>query len=145
MRDARTPTLINIAMVATKVVLVLISSQVLHGDAAVEALNVSTSLSYVVGAVAGHYLLSKRFGRLGFRPVVLMAGRVAAAAAAGGAAAYLVVLGAHQIIGTGRTAAAAALVVGAAFGLAVFVGVASRLDIPELQQLTEAIRRRRAG
>jgi putative peptidoglycan lipid II flippase len=142
MRDARTPTLINIAMVATKVVLVLLSSRVLHGAAAVEALNVSTSISYVVGAVAGHLLLTRRFGRLGFAAVAVMAARVALAAVVGGVAAYVVVLGSHSLIGTGRTAAAAALVVGAVFGFAVFGAVASRLRIPELEQLTDAIKRR---
>ena len=67
MRDARTPTLVNICMVLAKIILVLLAREVLSGDAQVIALNVSTSLSYVVGAVLGHVLLTRRFGRLGFR------------------------------------------------------------------------------
>ena len=69
LRDGRTPTLINVCMVATKVVLVLLAQANLHGNAAVIALNVSTSASYVVGAVVGHVLLRRRMGPLGFRAI----------------------------------------------------------------------------
>ena len=80
MRDGRTPTLINVFMVATKVVLVLVSnassaprpaptSTVHPSVTAVEWLNISTSLSYVVGAIVGHVLLTRRLGRLGFGAV----------------------------------------------------------------------------
>jgi putative peptidoglycan lipid II flippase len=142
MRDARTPTLINIAMVATKVLLVLVGTKTLHGDAAVEWLNVSTSISYVVGAVAGHLLLTRRFGRLGFHPVVVTTVRIALASIAGGAGAYVIVFGAHHLIGTGRIAAAVALLVGSLAGLALFVAVAARLRIPEVDALLAAARRR---
>ena len=69
MRDARTPTLVNICMVLAKIILVLLAREVFSGDAQVIALNVSTSLSYIVGAVLGHVLLTRRFGRLGFLAV----------------------------------------------------------------------------
>ncbi len=46
-------------------------------------------------------------------------------------------------IGTGRSGAAVALVVGALLGIAVFVAVASRMDIPEMRQLVAGVRRRR--
>src|SRR3569833_2080047 len=83
MRDGRTPTLINALMVATKVVLVLVTNEMfrapsgtninLHPSArAVEWLNISTSLSYVVGAIAGHLLLSRRLGRGGGGSVGLL-------------------------------------------------------------------------
>jgi putative peptidoglycan lipid II flippase len=144
MRDARTPTLINIAMVATKVLLVLISTKALHGDAAVEALNVSTSLSYVVGAVAGHLLLARRFGHLSFNPVIITTARVALASLAGGVAAYVIVFGAHHLVGTGRTAAAIALVLGAIVGLAAFTVLALQLRIPEIDAAAAALRRRRS-
>ena len=70
MRDARTPTFINLAMVATKVSLVLAGSLLLHGRAVLIALTVSTSTSYLVGCLVGHQLLRRRFGELRFTPVL---------------------------------------------------------------------------
>ena len=69
LQDGRTPTLINVFMVGTKVLLAVLAEANLHGDAAVIALNVSTSASYVVGAVIGQILLRRRLGPLGFRTV----------------------------------------------------------------------------
>ncbi|MFN2517771.1 MAG: murein biosynthesis integral membrane protein MurJ, partial [Jatrophihabitantaceae bacterium] len=82
LRDGRTPTLINVFMVGTKVVLVLVTDAIFRAPSgtnvnvhpsipAVEWLNISTSLSYVVGAVVGHILLTRRLGRLGMRSVAV--------------------------------------------------------------------------
>src|SRR6201995_4620252 len=88
LREGRTPTLINVFMVGTKVVLVLLAEANLHGNAAVISLNVSTSASYVVGAVVGHFLLRRRMGPLGFRTVGIGVAQVGLACVAGGLAAY---------------------------------------------------------
>jgi putative peptidoglycan lipid II flippase len=82
-RDARTPTLINVFMVTTKIVLVLIASQTLSGPHVIESLSVSTSTSYVVGAYVGYLLLRRRYGNLGFRTVASTVGRACVASAAG--------------------------------------------------------------
>ncbi len=104
MRDGRTPTLINALMVATKVVLVIVANHVYAAPAgtdvdkhpsvhAVQWLNISTSLSYVVGAIAGHILLTRRLGRLGFRRVIRTVVQIGVASAIGAAAAWFVVRG----------------------------------------------------
>src|SRR5581483_10162412 len=63
MRDGRTPTLINVCMVGTKVAIVAVCAHVVHGQAHIaEALTVATSASYVIGAVVGHLALSRRLG-----------------------------------------------------------------------------------
>ena len=95
MRDARTPTLVNICMVFAKIILVLLARDVLSGNAQVIALNVSTSLSYVIGAVLGHVLLTRRFGRLGFLAVARTVVRIAVAAAIAGVVAWGGVYVAH--------------------------------------------------
>ena len=80
MRDGRTPTLINAFMVGSKVALILVTNHVyavsrgtdvdLHPSVqAVQWLNIATSVSYVIGAVVGHVVLTRRLGRLGFRAV----------------------------------------------------------------------------
>jgi putative peptidoglycan lipid II flippase len=112
---------------------------------AVEWLNISTSLSYVVGAAAGHVLLTRRLGRLGFRSVAVATLRIALASAVGAAAAYAVVLGCRNAFGTGHGGNAAGLVGGAIAGLVVLIAVLWRMRIPEVQELVASLRGGAAG
>jgi putative peptidoglycan lipid II flippase len=140
MRDARTPTIVNICMVAAKIALVLIAAETLHGDHVIEALNVSTSLSYVLGAVMGHVLLTRRFGRLGFSRVVRTIVRIGVASVLGGAAALAVVLAGIQVAGNGRTGALIGLVGGTIAGSLVLAAAAWRMRIPEVREIVAATR-----
>jgi putative peptidoglycan lipid II flippase len=153
MRDGRTPTLINALMVATKVVLVLVSNAAFSAPSgtdvnanpsvkAVEWLNISTSLSYVVGAIVGHILLSRRLGRLGFRRVAVTVVQIAAASAIGALAAWGVVVVADHTLGGGHTGSALALGGGGLVGLVVLAGVLWRMRIPDVQQVGDLVRRR---
>jgi len=142
MRDARTPTFINVAMVATKVSLVVAGSALLHGRAVLIALTVSTSTSYLVGCLVGHQLLRRRFGELRFGPVLRTTGWIALASAAGAAAGLAVVLAGGAVLGDGRIAALVELVVGGAIGSVVLVLLALRLPLPEVAQIAAAARGR---
>jgi putative peptidoglycan lipid II flippase len=153
MRDGRTPTLINIYMVATKVALVLISNAVFRAAPgtdvnvhpsvhAVEWLNISTSLSYVVGAVVGQVLLSRRLGRLGSRSVAVTTLRIGLASALGGASAYAVVVWMRHLFGHAHAGAVSGLVLGAVAGLAVMAAVAWRMRIPEVRDVLALARGR---
>jgi putative peptidoglycan lipid II flippase len=135
LREGRTPTLINIFMVGTKVVLVLLAEANLHGNAAVISLNVSTSASYVVGAVVGHFLLRRRMGPLGFRTVAIGVAQVGLACVAGGLAAYGLVAWCAGLFGHGRGGALTGLVSGSLVGLVVMGIVAWLLAIPEARQI----------
>jgi putative peptidoglycan lipid II flippase len=153
MRDGRTPTLINAFMVGTKIVLVLISNEMFrapHGvDVnkhpsvhAVEWLNISTSLSYVVGAVAGHVLLTRRLGRLGFRGVGHTVMQIAFASALGGAVAWAVVAAARHSFGAAHLGSGVGLAGGSIAGLLVLVAILWRMRIPDVQQVIALARRR---
>ena len=153
MRDGRTPTLINAFMVGTKVLLVLISNEAFRAPSgtdvnkhpsihAVEWLNISTSLSYVVGAVVGHVLLSRRLGRLGFRRVAVTVTQVAVASAIAAAAAWVIVVAARHALGGGHTGSALGLGGGGIVGLLVLVAVLWRMRIPDVQQVVALARRR---
>jgi putative peptidoglycan lipid II flippase len=142
MRDARTPTLINLAMVGTKVLLLGLATVFLHGNAVIVALTVSTSLSYVAGCAVGHLLLRRRFGALGFAPVVRTVGWITLASAAGGAVGLLVVLAGNAILGIGRGSALLELIIGATLGAVVLGVVAVRLPLPEVAEIIAAVRRR---
>lgn len=82
--DARTPTLVNLAMVVTEIGLVLPAALLLDGRRVIEALGVATSASYVLGALVGHLLLRRRLGLLGFAVVVRTVARVTFASVLGG-------------------------------------------------------------
>jgi putative peptidoglycan lipid II flippase len=140
MRDARTPTLINLAMVGVKVVLLLSASALLDGNAVIIALTVSTSLSYVAGCITGHILLRRRFGTLGFTAVARTVGWITLAAAAGGAVGLAVVLGLNSVLGVGRLSGLLELVVGGALGAAVLGWLALRLPLPEVAEIVGAVR-----
>ncbi len=142
MRDARTPTIINLSMVATKVSLVFGASVALHGDAIIVALTVSTSLSYLVGCLVGYLLLRRRFGALNFGPVLRTIGWISVAAAAGGAVALAVVLAGNSVLGVGRGSALLELLIGAVLGGLVLAVVAVRLPLPEVTEIVAAVRRR---
>jgi putative peptidoglycan lipid II flippase len=153
MRDGRTPTIINAFMVGTKIVLVLVSNEVFrapHGTDvnkhpsvhAVEWLNISTSLSYVVGAVVGHILLTRRLGRLGFRRVAQTVGQIAVASAIGGVAAWAVVALAKHALGGAHLGSGVGLLGGSVVGLLVLVVVLWRMRVDDVREVLSLARRR---
>jgi putative peptidoglycan lipid II flippase len=152
MRDGRTPTLVNALMVGTKVVLVLVTNAMFAAPAgtdvtlhpsvrAVEWLNISTSVSYVVGAVAGHVLLTRRLGHLGFSAVLRTVIQIAAASAVGAVAAWLVVVVCRHGLGSAHAGSAAGLVGGGIVGLAILVGVLWRARIDDVREVLSLARR----
>jgi putative peptidoglycan lipid II flippase len=142
MRDGRTPTLINVFMVTTKVVLILVGNAMIHNHAhQVEWLNVSTSISYVVGAVAGHLLIGRRLGRLGFRAVGWTVLQIGIASAIGAVVADAVVAGCSSAFGDARAGALTGLVGGSIAGIAVLGLVVWRLRLPELRMIRGIVRR----
>jgi putative peptidoglycan lipid II flippase len=143
MRDDRTPTLINIWMVATKVLIVVIAAHTLDTDAHIaEALTAGTSASYVVGAVVGHVALTRRLGLLGFRRVVRTVAQIGAVSVVGAAVALAVVLGSSAALGHGHAGAVVGLVGGGLAGLAVLAVLAWQVRIPEIRDLARLTRRR---
>jgi putative peptidoglycan lipid II flippase len=152
MRDGRTPTLINALMVATKVVLVIVANHVYAAPAgtdvdkhpsvhAVQWLNISTSLSYVVGAIAGHILLTRRLGHLGFRRVMRTVVQIGAASAIGAAGAWLVVEGTKHQLGTGHLGAVVGLVLGGVAGLGLLVVILWRMRLDDVREVLALARR----
>lgn len=152
MHDARTPALINAAMVAMKIALVLVTNEIyqapagadvnLHPSArAVEWLNIATSLSYVVGAVLGHLLLTRRLGHLGFRRVLRTLVQVALASAFGALAAWGVVRLAHDAFGPARGGSAAGLAFGGLAGAAVLALALWRMRIDDVREVLILARR----
>jgi putative peptidoglycan lipid II flippase len=152
LRDGRTPTYINAFMVATKVALVLITNEAYRAPAgtnvdkhpsvhAVEWLNISTSLSYVIGAIIGHVLLTRRLGRLGFRRVFRTVVQVGIASAIAALAAWAVVVGTRHEFGSQLGGSAAGLVLGAVVGFGVLGLILWRTRIEDVREVLALARR----
>jgi putative peptidoglycan lipid II flippase len=134
-QDARTPTLINVGMVAGKIVLCAIVALALPDRQVVTGLAVATSLSYVIGVLIGNRLLRQRFGRLGGRDVVRTTVRITVFSIAGGLAAWAMAALAGHWFGTGVVGSGVAVLLGSAVGLAVLAALVSRSRFPELDGL----------
>lgn len=140
MHDARTPTLINLGMVAVKVTLVLSAAALFDGRHVVEALSVATSASYVVGAVLGHFLLERRLGALGLGAAVPTVLKIAGASVVGALVAVLISVGVSDVAGQGRVGAFATVLLGSAIGGAVLVGILWKMRLDEVQEILGALR-----
>jgi putative peptidoglycan lipid II flippase len=134
-KDARTPTLINIGMVATKIAFCAVVARALPDRHVVTGLAVATSLSYIVGVVLGEVLLRRRFGPLDGREVVRTTVRITMYSAFGALAAWGVLVLASHRLGTGFAGSAVGVLLGSAAGLAVLAALASRVRFAELDQV----------
>jgi putative peptidoglycan lipid II flippase len=135
MTDSRTPTLIMLVIVVVKIPLLLLAPVVFAPEDVVLGLVAANSLSYVVGAVIGQYVLSRRLGHVRSREVLDTLWRTLVASVAGGALAYLVALGVQA--GVGRSAGAAWLVLVVALVVAtpVMLVLMKLLRLAELDPL----------
>jgi putative peptidoglycan lipid II flippase len=140
-RDARTPTLVNVFMVATKVAVILGYYNIVGGRNTLIVLSFATSLSYLVGAITGHVLLTRRFGRLGFSRVADTVARVGAATAVASALAYGLARVLHHGLGSSGGASAVTVLVAALAGSVVLVVLMKLLRVAEVQQILASVRR----
>ncbi|HZB48986.1 MAG TPA: lipid II flippase MurJ, partial [Mycobacteriales bacterium] len=141
-KDARTPTLVNLGMVAVKVVLCVLAAAVLPDRHLVAGLAVATSVSYVVGTVLGEVLLRRRFGRLGTGRVLRAGARFLLLAVVAGLAAWVVLALVSGWLGTGPTGSAVAVLAGSAVALGVLVGAALLSRSTELDDVLRGLRGR---
>ncbi|RDI65512.1 putative peptidoglycan lipid II flippase [Nocardia pseudobrasiliensis] len=131
--DTRTPTLINLAMVATKVSVLAVSAAALPDHAVVVMLSVAGSAAYLVGALAGHLLLRRRYGLLGFSTVAVTFARASWAAALAGWSCLIAMAAARHAVADPMLARLLTLAAGASIGVAVFLLAARALGIPEIR------------
>jgi putative peptidoglycan lipid II flippase len=121
-KDARTPTMINVAMMAARVVLSLLAGVVLPDRDLVAGLAVATSLSYVVGAVLGESLLRRRFGHLDTARTVRASTRFLVMSALAGLAAWLVLMLVAGSAGRGVAGSLLGVVLASVAAAAVLAG-----------------------
>ena len=142
MKDARTPTLIQVAMVAVRVPLLLLVPVVVGPDHVVAGLMVATSATYVAGWVVGNVALRRALGTgvsAGAQGTVLRMAAVAAVAALLG---WLVVHLTDGVLGHSVPGSLATVVLGTVvIGIAVVAG-AVVAKVPEVSGLAAGVRAR---
>jgi len=142
MKDARTPTLIQIGMVAVRVPLLLLVPVLVGPQHVVTGLMVATSLTYVVGWVLGHLALRGRLGRLHSRSTLVPVLTVAAVSAGAGLLGWLVLRLVDALPANTVAGSLAALVIGTVvIGVATVTGLVLA-RVPELREPLAAVRSR---
>jgi putative peptidoglycan lipid II flippase len=135
MHDARTPTVINMVMVAVKVPLLLACPLVLPDDRVVLGLALVNALSFVVGAVVGEAWIRARLGPLDTARVLATVARTAAAGVLAAAAALAVTWAVPDRLDA-VPRAWLELAAGGLTGTVVAVGAMALLRVPELRAVT---------
>jgi putative peptidoglycan lipid II flippase len=143
MKDARTPTLIQIGMVAVRVPLLLLVPSVLPPEQVVTGLMVVTSLTYVAGWVFGDLALRSRLGTLRTRETFGPLARIAAASAVGGLVGWLVVHATGNLLGAGTAGSLTTVVIGTVVTGAVALAGLVVARVPELAEPLAAVRARK--
>lgn len=141
MHDARTPTLINIIMVAVKVPLLLACPLVLTPERVVLGLAFVNAVSFVVGAVVGEAWIRARLGRLQTAQVLSTVAKTAAAGVVAALVARAIILVVPDSLGA-VPRSWLELTLGILLGSAVAVGAMLLLRMPELRSLTTRLGRR---
>lgn len=142
MRDARTPTFIQVGMVTVRVPLLLLVPAVVEPEHVVAGLMLVTSLTYVAGWVLGDLALRRRLGALGTAGTLAQVARVAAASLVAGLVGKLVLIVTDDLLGSSTAGSLAKVVLGTVvIGAAALAGlVVAR--VPEIHEPLAAVRAR---
>jgi putative peptidoglycan lipid II flippase len=142
MKDARTPTLIQVGMVAVRVPLMLLVPALVGPEHVVTGLMLATSVTYVAGWVLGNLALRGRMGRLGTRATLVPVLTVAAVSAGAGLLGWLVLRLVDDLLGNTVAGSLAALLIGTVvIGVAAVSGLVLA-RVPELREPLAAVRAR---
>jgi putative peptidoglycan lipid II flippase len=142
MKDARTPTLIQIGTVAVRVPLLVLLPAVVEPEHVVAGIMLITSASYLVGWVIGQVALRRRFGNLRSRETMGPVLRVALVSALAGGIGWAVLRVTDDLFGASMAGSLGRVLVGTVvIGATALAGlVVAR--VPELQGPLASVRAR---
>jgi putative peptidoglycan lipid II flippase len=145
LRDSRTPALVNLGITAVNVAADVVLYLLLPAREKVVGLAIGFSLSYFVGTAIFAVGLRRRLGPSD-RSVGRTHARLAVAATAAAVPTYVVARVLTAGLGLGAGAAFTAAAAGSLVGAAVFLGLAYRMRVAELEEIrTLIVRRLRPG
>jgi putative peptidoglycan lipid II flippase len=142
MKDARTPTLIQVGMVAVRVPLLLLVPVLVEPDHVVAGLMLATSITYVAGWVIGDLALRRRLGALRTRQTLRPVLRIAAVSAVAGGVGWLARIVTDDLFGTSTAGSLAAVLVGTVVIGGVALAGLAVARVPELREPLAAVRAR---
>ncbi|MGY1740468.1 MULTISPECIES: murein biosynthesis integral membrane protein MurJ [unclassified Blastococcus] len=146
MKDARTPTLIQVGMVAVRVPLLLAVPAVVDADHVVAGLMLVTSVTYVAGWVFGHVALTRRLGGLDTRSTLVPVLRVTAASLGAALVGWGVTIASRSVLGTSVAGSLGTLLIGTVVIGVAAVGGMLLARVPEVTgPLAAVLARRRRG
>ncbi|TYP86438.1 murein biosynthesis integral membrane protein MurJ [Blastococcus xanthinilyticus] len=142
MKDARTPTLIQVGMVAVRVPLLLLVPAVVEPEHVVAGLMLVTSLTYVAGWVIGDLALRRELGGLRTSETFLPVARIAAVALVAGLAGGLVQIVTGDLHGRSTAGSLLQVLIGTVVigGVALVGLVMAR--VPEVREPLASVRAR---
>jgi putative peptidoglycan lipid II flippase len=142
MKDARTPTLIQIGMVSVRVPLLLVVPAVVEPEQVVAGLMLVTSVTYVAGWIIGDVALRRRLGSLRTRQTLRAVAPIAAVSVIAGAVGWVVLAVTDDLFGTSSAGSLGKVLIGTVVvgGVALAGLVVAR--VPEVRQPLAAVKAR---
>ncbi|WP_261555190.1 murein biosynthesis integral membrane protein MurJ [Frankia tisae] len=144
-QDSRTPALVNMGVVAVNVLGAVVLTVLVPEQHRAPALALAFSFAYLVGLAATTILLRRRLGGVDGNRIARVITQVAVASGLGAVIASLLARGIRSVIGTGWLSSGVAVVIAAVVGGALFVAVAKRMNIYEVNALLEVVNSRLGG
>ena len=142
MKDARTPTLIQVAMVAVRVPLLLLVPVLVGPEHVVAGLMIATSTTYVAGWVIGSVVLQRKLGVRATREAGQVVARMALVSAVAAVLGWAAVSLAGRSLGESVPGSLGAVVLGTVvIGSAVVAG-AVLVGVPEVRDAVAGVRAR---
>ena len=142
MADTRTPTLVDLGVNATLVVVDLVLYAVLPDDLKVVGLAAGHATSFVAGLLLCSWVLSRRVGGLGAGAVVRTGVRCLLAAGLTAVPAWLLAAAVTDLVGEGPLGAAVALAVAGPVLVAGYVLLTRRMRVSEVEEVAGPVLRR---
>jgi len=142
MKDARTPTLIQIGTIAVRVPLLALLPVVVAPRHVVAGIMLITSLSYAVGWVIGQVALRRRFGNLRSRETLGPVARVALVSAVAGGIGWAVLRVTDDLFGESMAGSLGRVLVGTVVVGATALAGLVVARVPELQGPLASVRAR---
>jgi putative peptidoglycan lipid II flippase len=142
MKDARTPTLVQVGMVGVRVPLLLLVPVVTDADHVVSGLMLVTSITYVAGWVIGDLVLRRRLGGLATKETFGPVARMIAVSAVAGGVGWLVLKVTDDLLGSSSAGSLGKVLIGTVVigGVALAGLVVAR--VPEIREPLAAVRAR---
>ncbi|WP_261567450.1 murein biosynthesis integral membrane protein MurJ [Frankia gtarii] len=144
-QDSRTPALANMGVVAVNVLGAVVLTVLVPEQHRAPALALAFAFAYLVGLAATTILLRRRLGGVDGNRTARVITQVAVAAGLGAVIASLLARGIRSVIGTGWLSSGVAVVIATVVGGALFVAVAKRMSIYEVNALIEVVNSRLGG